>query len=91
MKTLFLTIGFFVFTLTAGAQTPECTQDSREKWMKSDEMKTKAENLGYKIRKFMTLEKCYEITGELDGKKVVHYFNPVTGVLVEKNAKPQTK
>ncbi len=28
-------------------------------------------------------EKCYEISGELEGKNVMHYFNPVSGTLVE--------
>jgi len=73
----------FVLVLSsiALADGPECTQEPREKWIKTDEMKSKAERSGYKIKKFMTLEKCYEITGELDGKKVVHYFNPVDGSL----------
>jgi hypothetical protein len=67
--------------LTSWPDDMECTKESREKWLKTDEMKTKAEVQGYRIKKFMTLEKCYQITGELDGKKVVHYFNPVTGEL----------
>jgi hypothetical protein len=86
-----LAIGILLFTLAANTQSPECTQESREKWMKTDEMKKKATFLGYKIKKFMTLEKCYEITGELDGRKVTHYFNPVTGALFEVPSKSENK
>ncbi len=82
MKTALLFTGLMLLSGLAHAQTPECTTEPREKWMKSDEMKKKAELMGYKIKKFMTLEKCFEITGELDGKKVTHHFNPVDGTVV---------
>ena len=81
MKALFLFVSIFTFSI-AWADGPICTEAPREQWMKTDEMKSKAELMGYKIKKFMTLEKCFEITGELNGKKVVHDFNPVDGSLV---------
>ena len=65
------------------AQEVECTKDSREKWMKPEEMQIKARAKGYKIKKFMTLEYCYQITATLNGKEVVHYFNPVDGSQVQ--------
>jgi hypothetical protein len=81
MKKMILSLVLITASI-ANADGPECTQEPREKWLKSDQMKSKAEMMGYKIKKFMTLEKCFEITGELNGKKVVHYFNPVDGSLV---------
>lgn len=90
MKTILFSL-IFASSSFAYAQVHKCTEESREKWMKTDEMKTKAENMGYKIKKFMTLEKCFEITGELNGKKVVHYFNPVDGSLVSVSSPPPAK
>lgn len=63
---------------------PECTKEPREKWMKVEEMKKKAEGMGYKIKNFKTLEFCYEIYGtDKDGKKAEVYFNPVDGSIVK--------
>jgi hypothetical protein len=90
MKSSFI-LGIILFGQLSHAQSPECTQESREKWMKTDEMKKKAESLGYKIKRFMTLEKCYEISGELSGKKVTHYFDPVTGTLFEVQSRSEKK
>lgn len=82
MKAMFFFASLLSFSF-AWADGPVCTQAPREQWMKSDQMKSKAEMMGYKIKKFMTLEQCFEITGELNGKKVVHHFNPVDGSLVQ--------
>lgn len=78
-----------LFTLTALSMTfasaeTKCTDEPREKWLKADEMKKKAELMGYKIKKFKTLEYCYEIYGfDKDGKKAEVYFNPVDGSIVK--------
>ena len=87
-KSILFLMASLSISFSSLAQDVECTQASREQWMKTDEMKKKAEFRGYKIKKFMTLEKCYEITGEVDGKKVVHLFNPVDGTLVNPSAPP---
>ncbi len=82
MKLLLLSIVIFAAQF-AFADDPACTEASREQWIKTDEMKSKAQSEGYKIKKFMTLEKCYEIQGEKDGKKVDDLFNPVDGTFVK--------
>lgn len=63
-----------------------CTDQPKDKWMKEEDFKKKAEELGYKIRKFKQPGSCYEIYGtNKDGKKVEVYFNPVDGSVVKEN------
>ena len=61
-----------------------CTEEPKEKWMTEEAFKKKAEELGYKIRKFKQPGSCYEIYGtNKDGKKVEVYFNPVDASIVK--------
>ncbi|MBK9040611.1 MAG: PepSY domain-containing protein [Bdellovibrionales bacterium] len=61
-----------------------CTDEPKNKWMSEEAFKKKAEDLGYKIRKFKQPGSCYEIYGtNKEGKKVEIYFNPVDGSIVK--------
>jgi hypothetical protein len=82
----------FVFVaiaaLPAIAQAaPNCTSDSRDKWMPEEAMREKATTLGYeRIKTFKISGNCYEIYGYTkDGRKAEVYFNPVTGDIVKSN------
>jgi len=77
-------ISFLFLPFSAFSAEMKCTDASRETWMKSDEMKKKAEMMGYKIKKFVTTEYCFNIQGtDSSGKKVDLFFNPVDGSLVK--------
>lgn len=79
MKTILFAV-LFLTSSVSFAGDEKCTDQPREKWMKAEEMQKKAVEMGYKIKKFKTLEHCYEIYGhDKDGKKVEIYFNPVDG------------
>jgi hypothetical protein len=63
----------------------ECTDQPRSKWMTEEQFKKKAEEEGYKIRKFKQPGSCYEIYGtDKDGKDVEIYFNPVDGSIAKR-------
>lgn len=62
-----------------------CTDQPKEKWMTVEAFKKKAEEEGYKIRKFKQPGSCYEIYGtDKDGNDVEIYFNPVDGSIVKR-------
>lgn len=66
---------------------PECTAESKAKWMSKETMQTKVSELGNeRIKTFKVSGNCYEIYGYTkDGKKAEVYFNPVSGDVVKVN------
>jgi len=67
---------------------PQCTTEPRSKWLSEEAMKAKITQSGeYRdIKVFKVSGNCYEIYGHTkDGRRAEVYFNPVTGVPVEKN------
>ena len=75
--------------MSAAAQAKKnCTDQPKEKWMKEEDLKTRLEGEGYKIRKFKQPGTCYEIYGtNKEGKNVEIYFNPVDGAVVKSEIK----
>lgn len=75
--------------LTAGLSAhakKSCTDQPKDKWMKVEDFKKKAQEMGYTIKKFKTPGTCYEIYGKnKDGKDVETYFNPVDGSITKEN------
>ena len=83
MKTLIVLSLMLSLTGVAHAKK-NCTDRPKDKWMKEEDFKKKAEAEGYKIRKFKQPGTCYEIYGtNKEGKKVEIYFNPVDGSIVD--------
>ncbi len=64
---------------------PNCTTESRDKWLDETAFQKKLKADGYAIAKFkVTKGNCYDIYGkDSSGKKVEIYFNPVDGKPVE--------
>jgi hypothetical protein len=82
MKYLF--IALLAITGTQALAKKNCTDEPKEKWMKEEEFRKKAEEMGYTIRKFKQTGTCYEIYGSnKEGKKVEVYFNPVDGSIIK--------
>jgi hypothetical protein len=64
--------------------SPDCTKESKDKWLTEEAMKAKIADMGYTFGVFKVEGSCYEIYGNnKDGKVVEVYFNPVTGEIVE--------
>lgn len=62
----------------------DCTNESKDKWMKIEDFKSLVTKKGFKIRKFKQPGTCYEIYGkDKDGKEVEVYFNPVNAKIVK--------
>ncbi|GHA21643.1 hypothetical protein GCM10007989_16220 [Devosia pacifica] len=79
-----LAIAALALSPVAAYASPNCTTESSDNWMSKQDMKTKIEELGYKIKTFEVTGNCYEIYGwTSDDKRAEVYFNPVTGDVVE--------
>jgi hypothetical protein len=79
MKQIIVTSLILISAFSAHAKK-SCTDQPKDKWMKVEEFKKKAQEMGYTINKFKTPGSCYEIYGKnKEGKKVETYFNPVDG------------
>ena len=85
------TLMLCAFTSLAHAG-PTCTDEPQDKWLTDVQMTKIFTDLGYKdnVKKLhVSKGKCWEIYGEdKDGKKVEVYFHPISGKIVEQNAKP---
>lgn len=81
-----LLAGFILVVANFAHAKKVCTDQPKEKWMSVEDFKKKAEEMGYKIKKFKTPGSCYEIYGtNKDGKKIETYFNPVDGSVHKEN------
>jgi hypothetical protein len=72
---------------TLAQAAPNCTAESKDKWMSESAMKARVAALGYeRIKTFKVSGNCYEIYGyTADGKKAEVYFNPMNGDIVKQN------
>jgi hypothetical protein len=62
----------------------ECTAAPQEQWLKPEQIKAKAEELGYTVRSVGEDDGCPEVKGlNQAGDKVEVYFDPVTGNVVK--------
>lgn len=82
-------LAILVFATLCGTALaePQCTTDSKDKWISESDMKLKVAALGYQAKVFkVTKGNCYEIYGlDKAGKRVEIYFHPVTGKIVEQH------
>lgn len=79
MKILLISFLSF-FSFLAFADDPQCTTQPREKWLKTDVVKERAQKMGITLKMFKTTEYCYLVQGtDKFGKPVEMYFSPSTG------------
>ena len=79
---LVATLIIFGFSFAEAKKT--CTDQPKDKWMKEEDFKKKAQEMGYTIKKFKKPGTCYEIYGKnKEGKDVETYFNPVDGSVIK--------
>lgn len=87
-KLLMAAVAAGLLAATAAAASPQCTAEPKSKWLSEAAMKAKITLSGeYRdIKVFRVSGNCYEIYGHTkDGRRAEVYFNPVTGIPVEKN------
>ena len=61
-----------------------CSQASRDQWLTPEEVRAKAEEMGYTVRSVGEDDGCLEVKGmDKAGAKVEVYFDPVSGVVVK--------
>ena len=71
-------------SLPALAEDAECTEAPQAQWLKPEQIKAKAEELGYTVRSVGEDDGCLEVKGfDKAGAKVEVYFDPVTGTVVK--------
>ena len=62
----------------------DCKEYPKDQWLKPEQIKAKAEELGYTVRSVGEDDGCWEIKGtDKDGKKVEAYFDAATAALVK--------
>jgi hypothetical protein len=60
-----------------------CEAHPKAQWMKPDAIRSKAEAMGYEVRKVDEEDGCWEVKWTKEGKRVEAYFDPVTGDVVK--------
>jgi hypothetical protein len=60
-----------------------CKGGPKDKWLAADAIKSKAQGMGYEVRRLGQEDGCYEVKGMKDGKRVEAYFDPITGEVVK--------
>lgn len=84
MKFLIGIVGLGLLTTGVAYAKKSCTDRPESEWMTVEAFKKKAQDEGYKIRKFKQPGSCYEIYGtDKAGKDIEIYFNPVNGAIVK--------
>ncbi|MFO1047798.1 MAG: PepSY domain-containing protein [Geminicoccaceae bacterium] len=79
---LALTLGV-AFALPALAEDG-CAEAPRAQWLPQEQIKSKAEELGYTVRSIGEDDGCIEVKGfDKAGAKVEIYFDPITGAVVK--------
>jgi hypothetical protein len=81
----------FALALALGALTAmpalasdDCPSYPKEQWLQPEQIKAKAEELGYTVRSVGEDDGCLEVKGtSQDGKRVEVYFDPVTAAVVK--------
>ena len=62
----------------------ECASAPRDQWLKPEQIKSKAEEMGYTVRSVGEDDGCLEVKGfDKAGAKVEIYFDPVSGAVVK--------
>ncbi len=60
-----------------------CGKTPRDQWMSEEEVKARATELGYEVRRVETDDGCYEVDAiDRNGVRLEIDFHPVTGALV---------
>lgn len=59
-----------------------CGNAPRETWMTQEQIKAKAQEMGFEVRQIKVEDGCYEVYGIRNGAKIEALFNPATGVQV---------
>jgi hypothetical protein len=82
-----ITVIALVIICGSAAAEPQCTAESKDKWISESDMKSKISGLGYQAKVFkVTKGNCYEIYGlDKAGKRIEVYFHPITGKIVEEH------
>jgi hypothetical protein len=73
-------------TLTAlpALASDTCPAHPKDQWLKPEQIKAKAEELGYTVRSVGEEDGCLEVKGmDKNGKRVEVYFDPVTAAVVK--------
>ena len=77
----------FMLWVSSVSASPNCTSESKEKWLSETAIRAKIDSLGYKYKVFkLTAGNCYEVYGrDKAGQRVEVYFHPITGAIVEEH------
>ena len=72
-------------SIPLAAQAGErCSATPKDQWMSMEQVRSKATELGYDVRKIKVEDGCYEAYAiDKNGNRVEAYFDPATGEIVK--------
>lgn len=77
----FATLGI---TLPASASSDECGYVDRSQWMSVEEVRAKATEMGFDVRKVEVDDGCYEVYAiDSKGQRIEAYLHPVSGEVMK--------
>ncbi|MCB1754878.1 MAG: PepSY domain-containing protein [Gammaproteobacteria bacterium] len=87
-KALYIVISAAILAGSAGAAFASddrlCGKTPDSEWMSKDEVKAKAAEMGYDVRKIKVEDGCYEVYAkDAQGKKVELFMHPVSAEVVK--------
>lgn len=72
--------------LPAQADASKCSAAPKDRWLSADAIKSKAESMGYQVRRVQEEDGCWEVYAiTADGKRAEVYLEPTTGTVVAQN------
>lgn len=82
--TLALALALGMAAAAPAMASEDCKPYPKDQWLQPEQIKAKAEELGYTVRSVGEDDGCLEIKGtSKDGKRVEVYFDPVTAEVVK--------
>lgn len=79
-----LALGLAAVTAAPAFAADLCKPYPKDQWLSPEQIKAKAESLGYTVRAVLEDEGCLEVKGmSKEGKKVEAYFDPTTAELMK--------
>lgn len=79
-----LALAFATLAAVPALAADSCAATPREQWLKPEQIKAKAEELGYTVRSVGEDDGCLEVKGfDKAGAKVEIYFDPASGTVVK--------
>jgi len=88
MKTKLIAAALLITAASTALADDRCTTEPRNKWLGTNDMKTRVEQTGLTVQRLETDDGCYEVHGvRANGDRVKLTLHPVSGAVMEEEIK----